>query len=56
MYRVYRGWIFTNDSTEEAAEAKKGKEIIKGDYHDIVVEIDRREYRRLHDDDEVDNV
>lgn len=51
MYRVYRGWIFTNDSTEEEAEAKKGKEVLMGNYHDIIVEIDRREYRRLHDDE-----
>lgn len=55
MYRVYRGWIFTNDSTEEEAEAKKGREVLMGDYHDIIVEIDKREYRRLQND-KADNV
>lgn len=51
MLRVYRGWIFTNNSTEEEAEAKKGKEILKGDYHDILIEIDRRAYKELRDED-----
>lgn len=50
MLRVYRGWIFTNDSTEEEAEAKKGKEILMGNYHDIIVEIDRRAYKEMHDE------
>ena len=45
MLRVYRGWIFTAASTEEA-EAKKDRVCLRGAYRKVVEEIDRIEYKR----------
>lgn len=47
MLRVYRGWIFTPESTEDKAIAQKDDELsIEGTYQEIVTLIDRFEYNR----------
>lgn len=51
MLRVYRGWIFTDESTEEKAEASKNGQVLRGTYREIITAADKIEYRRLREDD-----
>lgn len=51
MLRVYRGWIFTPESTEDKAIAQKDNELsIEGTYQEIVTLIDRFEYKRAQEE------
>lgn len=54
MLRVYRGWMFTPDSTEDKAVAKKELVLtLRGSYHEIVNQIDR--YERKRSEEEIAN-
>lgn len=55
MLRVYRGWIFTPDSTEKEAEAKKGAIVMRGSYQDIVAQVDKYEYARARSEEGLEN-
>lgn len=54
MLRVYRGWMFTPDSTEEKAVARKELVLtLRGSYPEIVTQIDS--YERKRSEEEVAN-
>lgn len=55
MLRVYRGWIFTPESTEERAKAQKGSMTIRGEYHDVVTQIDKYEYAEAQAEEGIRN-
>lgn len=51
MLRVYRGWLFADESTEDNAEASKNGQVLRGTYREIITGVDKIEYERLREDD-----
>ncbi len=43
MCAVYRGWII--NERDDGVKAKKGEEVIIGQYEDVIREIDNREFK-----------
>ena len=48
MRSVYRGWII--NEADDGVKAKKGEEVIIGQYEDVIREIDNREFRKQEEE------
>jgi hypothetical protein len=49
MCIVYRGWI-VSETDDGGVKAKKGEEVIIGQYEDVLREIDNREFRKQEEE------